>query len=344
MKLGFALPKCYEAGVRDPYRKTFELARLAEEAGFAFGSVPNHSFTPDTEDYAAPLLMMAALAARTTTMKLLSCIFILPLHQPVAVAEQLAELDCISGGRIIFGVGSGYRNYEFLGHGIDIHTRGRRMDEMLAIIRMGLGSGVIEYAGEFFNVPRTALAPAAVQEPHPPIWMGGTVDAVLHRAAHYGEGWLSENLFMLDGIKERIRTYHRFCDNIGRPRGQVTVIRNASIAETSEEVERSWLPGMIEYHLFNRANYRKAGIHMPDPDGVYARLEAGKTVGYKEFIRGRAIAGTPDDCIEQIKLWERETGCDYLHLATSPLIRTEEEFEAQKRFIGLFAKEVIPAL
>jgi probable F420-dependent oxidoreductase len=344
MKLGFALPKYYEAGVREPYRKTFELAHLAEEAGFWFGAVPNHSFTPDTEDYAAPLLMMAALAARTLTLKLLSCIYILPLHQPMAVAEQLTELDRISGGRLIFGAGAGYRDYEFAGHGIDFHSRGRRMDEMLAIIRAGLESGSVEHTGEFFKIPRTVIAPLAVQKPHPPIWIGGTVDAVLRRAGRFGDGWLSENLFMLEAIKERIATYHRFCLEFGRPRGQVAVIRNSNVAETSEEVERTWLPNIIKYHLFNRANYRKAGISMPDPDGVYARLEAGKPVGYKEFIRGRAIAGTPDDCIEQIKLWERETECDYLLLATSPLITTDEEFAKQKRFIRLFGKEIIPAI
>lgn len=344
VQLAWALPKYYEAGVPDPYGKSFELARRAEDAGFAMVSVPHHSFTPDTEDYAAPLLMMAAIAARTSTIRVGSAIFILPLHSPVAVAEQLCELDRIAGGRITLGVGAGYRDYEFAGHGVDIRTRGRRMDESLEIIRHALDIGYLEKQGEFFTVPRSLLAPLPVQPGGPPIWVGGTADAALRRAARHGDGWISENLYMLESMKERIATYHGFCAEAERPNGSVCVIRNAYVAPTRAEVERDWLPGAVAMHLFNRSNYRKQGIIMPDPDGVYARLEAGESVGLTDFIRERAIAGVPDDCIGQIKLWERETGCDTILLATSPYISTDEEIQAQKRFITLFGKEVIPAL
>jgi probable F420-dependent oxidoreductase len=343
-KLGWALPKYYEAGVAEPYRKSYELAKRAEDAGFAMIGVPHHSFTPDTEDYAAPLLMMAALAARTRTIRIASTIFILPLHSPVSIAEQLTELDRISGGRVTFGVGAGYRKYENAGFGVDFTTRGKRMDEMLEIIQRAFESGYLESDGQFCKIPRSELAPAPVQRPGPPIWVGGTADAMLRRGARFANGWISENLYMLDALKERISTFHRLCDEAMRPRGEITVIRNAYVAETRAQAEAQWLPSAIEMHLFNRANYRKVGIHMPDPDGVYARLEAGKKVEFGEFIRERAIAGTPDDCIEQIKLWERETACDYIHLASGPYITTDAEFEAQKRFIDLFAKEIIPAL
>lgn len=344
VRLGWALPKYYEAGAASPYHKSFELAKRAEDAGFAMVGVPHHSFTPDTEDYAAPLLMMAALAAVTSTIRITSCIFILPLHSPVSIAEQLGELDRISGGRITFGVGAGYRDYECAGFGIDIRTRGRRMNESLDIIRRAFETGYLEKDGEFFTVPRTLLAPSPVQPGGPPIWVGGTSDAALRRGARYCDGWISENLFMLEGMKERIATFHRFCEEEGRPKGEVCVVRNAYVAPTRAEVERDWLPDTVRMHLFNRGNYRKAGIVMPDPDGVYARLEAGESVELKDFIRERAIAGEPDDCIEQIKMWERETGCDHIHLATSPYITTDAQFEAQKRFIDLFGREVIPAL
>src|SRR5262249_12859275 len=159
-------------------------------------------------------------------------------------------------------------------------------------------------------IPPTPLAPMPVQRPHPPIWMGGTADGALRRAARFGDGWLTDNMTMIEGMKERIATYRAFSEACGRPPGTVAGIRNARIAERRETVERDWLPGVIDYHLFNRANYRKAGMDGPDPDGVYARLEAGEAVGMTEFVRERVVAGTPDDCLEQIDLWRRETGCD----------------------------------
>lgn len=344
MKLGLAIPKFFEPSLPEPYRKTFELTALAEEVGFEIGSVPHHSFTPDTEDYAAPFVMMAALAARTSRLKIASTIFILPLHNPVAVAEQLAEFDCLSGGRAIFGTAVGYREYEAVGLGVDFHTRGERMDEALTLIRQGFERGYFEFSGKHYTVPRSVVAPTPIQKPYPPMWIGGTVDAALRRAARLADGWISENLYMVEGMKERIATYRRFCAEAGRRAGTVCLIRNACIASNRTEVERNWLPGMIDYHLFNRRNYRNAGMTMPDPDGVYARLEAGGTVGLAEFARDRLIAGTPDDCIGQLKRWEAETGAEYVHLILGPHPANEDEFEACRRAVKLFGKHVIPAL
>lgn len=344
IKLGWALPKYYQAGNPRPYEKSYELARRAEDAGFALISVAHHSFTPDIGAYAAPLLQMAALAARTSRIRIASTIFILPLHSPVAIAEQLAELDRISGGRITFGVGTGYRKYETDGFGVDYATRGKRMDETLEIIQRAFATGYLESDGAFFRIPRSLLAPAPVQQPGPPIWVGGTADAVLRRAARFADGWVSENLFMLDQLQERIGTYHRFCDEAGRPRGEVAITRNAYVASTRAEVEAEWMPGAVKMHLFNRANYRAAGMATPDPDGIYTRLEAGEAVPLTDFVRQRAIAGTPDDCIEQIRMWQRETGCDYVNLASGHYVVNDAEYEAQKRFIDHFAKEIIPAL
>ena len=148
----------------------------------------------------------------------------------------------------------------------------------------------------------------------------------------------------LDGMKELIAKLHGYSAEAGRKPTDIVIIRNAYVAENREEVEREWLPEMQEYHLFNRGNYRRAGISMPDPDGVYARLEAGKKVGLEEFIQQRVIAGRPEDCLEQLKLWHRETGAKHVHLITKPYLTNDAEFEQQKRMIELFAKEIIPAL
>src|SRR5262245_5117018 len=103
VKVGLRIPKYYEPGEREPYRKLMELALLAEEAGFDFGTFGHHMVTPDNINHAAPIVSLAAVAARTSRIRLATSIYILSMHHPITVAEQIGQLDQISGGRAIFG-------------------------------------------------------------------------------------------------------------------------------------------------------------------------------------------------------------------------------------------------
>jgi len=106
MQIGVGIPVRYQPERPRPVEDTIRLAELADKAGFDFLSMGHHVFTPDYPS-AAPFAMLSAIAARTERIRLASVIFLLPLHHPVAVAEQVATLDIISGGRAIFGVGVG---------------------------------------------------------------------------------------------------------------------------------------------------------------------------------------------------------------------------------------------
>ena len=116
------LPRYEDQGERDPFRQTYELARHVESVGFTGAFIGHHSFTPETKDPSAPFVLLAAIAARTEQLRLGTGVFLGALHHPITICEQVATLDQISGGRAVFGVGTGYRKYEFDAYGSPFET------------------------------------------------------------------------------------------------------------------------------------------------------------------------------------------------------------------------------
>jgi probable F420-dependent oxidoreductase len=333
VQLGTGIERFIDHDAEDPWAGTFQWCSRMEELGFEFGSVGHHSFTEGFFS-AAPFTFLAAVAARTSRLRLATGVFLLPLHHPVAVAEQLATLDQLSCGRAIFGVGVGYRDYEYHGFGVARRERARRTDEALQIIRGAFESHRYDFAGEFFTLKHLLVDPLPVQRPHPPIWIGGSSDGALRRAARYGDGWMTDNMLPMSHIRERVETYRSLCQDAGREPGTVVLLRNAWVARTRDEVERDWLPSVIDFHM----SYRRAGVELPDADGIYARLDRGERVGLAEFARERGIAGTPEDCIEQIRCWESEAGVDRIHL----MLTGPAGYATRMQALELFGREVLP--
>ena len=125
MKFSFSLPTIRHPERRDPFEETYALARLAEEQGFDTATIGHHHFLPGNQS--DPLTFMATVAARTTTLRVGTGIFLLPVHNPVRVAEQVATIDQISNGRVSLGVGTGWWPLEYEVHGSDYRERGARM-------------------------------------------------------------------------------------------------------------------------------------------------------------------------------------------------------------------------
>ncbi|HUN59376.1 MAG TPA: LLM class flavin-dependent oxidoreductase [Candidatus Binataceae bacterium] len=171
------------------YAETIELFTWAETLGFSAAYVFEHHFTGD--DYMpSPMVAATAIAARTTTMRVGPDIAILPLYEPVRLAEDGAVLDLISNGRLDFGVGLGYRPQEYSGYCIDINRKGSRANEALQIIRRLWQGETVTFHGKHFNVDGARLSPRPVQQPNPPIWVGGFSRGAARRAARFGDGYI----------------------------------------------------------------------------------------------------------------------------------------------------------
>jgi alkanesulfonate monooxygenase len=156
-----------------------DYARRAEDLGFDGLWVFDHLLEAPPSYRAAflePATTLTLTATVTRRVTLGTGILVLPLRDPVLTAKTFAGLDVLSGGRLVFGVGVGWAEPEFRASQLELTSRGRRMDEMLEIIRGLWTADTFAYRGELFRVPDIRLLPKPVQTPHPPIWIaGGTV-------------------------------------------------------------------------------------------------------------------------------------------------------------------------
>ncbi|MFY9328114.1 MAG: LLM class flavin-dependent oxidoreductase [Georgfuchsia sp.] len=323
----------HDPDAKDPCHKTYMLCQLAEEAGFDFLSIGHHVFTPDYPT-SAPFAILSAIAARTSRIRLASVIYLLPLYHPVAVAEQVATLDLISGGRVIFGIGVGYRGYEFEGFGVDPHHRGARADESMAAIRSAWTTGRFNHHGRHFQIPDLPAVPLPIQKPHPPMWVGGVSEPALGRAARLGDAWISANMQPLDDVNALSSKYRTLCAQENKP-AFVCISRDSWVAATREEMIRDWYNDTVNRHL----GFKRMGFVTSDPKGIYARLERGESVSPEEFIQDRAIAGTPSDCIGQIRHWRESSGCQAMLI----LLSKKASFEKLCSVIKMFGTDVLPA-
>jgi probable F420-dependent oxidoreductase len=189
----------------DP-RQTIEVARMAEVAGFRGIALADHVAVPlrfdsmhpsggptpfdHRSDFPDPLVTAATVLASTTTLEVMTYVYVLPMREPFSVANQVATLDLLNPGRFRFGVGAGWltEEIELLGH--PVAGRGRRMDEMLEIIRRFWTEEEVAYHGEFFEFAPTGISPKPTGRV--PIWVGGKSSAALDRATRQ-DGWLGMN-------------------------------------------------------------------------------------------------------------------------------------------------------
>jgi probable F420-dependent oxidoreductase len=334
VRVSVRLPIFEDPLARDRLRPTYELAQSLEACGFFGGFVHQHHFTAG---YAtAPWVLLSAIAARTDELRLGTSIYLLPTHHPLEVAESVATLDRLSGGRVIVGAGIGYRPYEYDAFGIDYHRRGSRMSESLEILAAAWSGEPISYHGRHFDFDDVAVHPTPVQEHGPPLWVGAVARVAQQRAARLGDGWISDIIESLPREQQLAERYRRYCDEAGRP-AVVCLMRTAAIAHRREDLEARWLPEAVDTQL----EYWNLGARGRDDDGMFQRLAAGEPVALPEFAHDRLIAGTPDDCIEQILRWHEGVRPEHLLLVLSG---AEPGPDATRAAIEMFGREVLPNL
>lgn len=164
-------------------------ARRLEQDGWDIVATGEHvSFHVPT---ANAFVTLAAAAATTTHVRLMSSVTLLPLYPAALAAKMVAAVDNISGGRFILGVGVGGENpREFEACGVPLDERGARTDESLRMMRRLWTGHAVSFSGEFARLDEVALEPPPVQRPHPPIWIAGRKRGAIERAAREGDGWL----------------------------------------------------------------------------------------------------------------------------------------------------------
>jgi probable F420-dependent oxidoreductase len=343
MKFGLSIPTLTgfpraqepaDGGWRIRWDRSFEICEAAERLGYDFGTVGHHRFTMDRVDSPQPMIAIAALAARTSTLKFCTNILVLPLHHPLDIAEQVAMVDEISDGRVMLGVAIGYRPYEFQGAGLDYKQRTSRLEEAVSIIRAAWGPDPIQHEGKHFTVDGANVSPKPVQAGGPPIWIGAQVDAAISRAARIGDGWLTDNMEAAARLKPKIAAYREESRAVGKE-GKVILNRKIGIGTDRDRLEREWLPPILDVYR----DYLRLGI--PFDETFAEKLSSGKTLGIKDLPKGQIIVGTPDECAEAIQYCIDETGCDAI-ITDFGRGAHGPQYEEARAQMELFGREVMP--
>ena len=141
-----------------------------------------------------PFVTLAAAAAVTSTIQLVTGVALLIQRDPIHTAKESASIDLISDGRFVFGVGAGWNLEEMRDHGTDPKTRGARLDESIEAVKALWTDEPAEYHGKYVNFESSYCRPKPVQKPHPPIYVGGNSDAMVKRIIRHGAGWISNPL------------------------------------------------------------------------------------------------------------------------------------------------------
>jgi len=209
----------------------------AERLGFHSVFLVEHHFT-GAGQVSASLTLLTYLAARTRTMRLGTAVVVLPWHNPVLVAEQAATLDLLSGGRLEFGVGKGYRAGEFAGFQIPMTEAAERFDEAIEIIRKAWTSeGTFSHHGKRWHFDNIVVEPEPLQRPHPPLWLAAGSPESIRRAAREGYNLLLDQLGSIDLSIERAALFRDECRRIGRAYdpAMIGLTRALQIVRTEDE-------------------------------------------------------------------------------------------------------------
>ena len=214
------------------------LGRMAEERGFESIFVTEHTHIPASRDtpYPAggelpreyfriydPFVSLATIAASTERIKVGTAICLLVERDPITTAKEVASVDRLSGGRMIFGVGAGWNLEEMANHGTDPGRRFKLLRERVEACREMWANEEATYHGEFVDFDGIVSRPAPLQEPHPPVLVGGNGPNVLKRVVAFGDGWFPNRIPPDEGMIARVEELQRLGEQAGRGRIPVTL-------------------------------------------------------------------------------------------------------------------------
>jgi len=336
------VPFCDPAD-RQPYRRSFELCQLAESVGFDTVMVGHHHFLAG--QISDPFTLLSAIAVQTTTLRVATAIFLLPLHHPLQVAERVATLDQLSGGRVSLGVGIGWNPVEYQAFGASLAERGARIEESLGLLRRLWTERDVAGTGRFWRFDPVTVHPRPVQAPHPPLWVAGNAAAAIDRAARLGTHWLCDPVQTVDKVAELHHRYERACAAAGSVPAWV-LRRYVWLGRDRAAMERDFLPGFVQKQLA----YWRVSTEGEAERRLFARIDAGEDVPVAEIARGRFFGGSSEDIISDIEECRERTGVEHISVGfggglsgRSEAARSHEAYADARDMILRFGREVMPA-
>mgnify|MGYP005849005045 CR=1 FL=1 len=339
MEFGFGLITCQRypgdpRSDRDLYAEALALAEEAERLGFDSVWVSEHHFVDD--GYLPSLLpMCAAIAARTERILIGTALVLAPLHEPLRLAEDAAVVDLIAGGRLILGLGIGWREEEFDALGVPLAQRGRRIRDAIAVLRQAWSDGLVTGTAAR-PYPGVSVTPKPARPGGPPIWIGALAEPAIRRAGRIADGFMATEVTPAS-FAEQVAMAREARERAGLDPERFTV--SLHLPTFAWEGEDAW-ERVRDHHRHVAWKYddmetaRGRTGPPPAPPPLVAEAEAD--------LRETIVVGTPARVAERIDAFRRAAGGDLHYIAR--LYWPGMDPAVQREAMRVFAEEVIPLL
>jgi alkanesulfonate monooxygenase SsuD/methylene tetrahydromethanopterin reductase-like flavin-dependent oxidoreductase (luciferase family) len=296
----------------------------AEALGYCATFLVEHHFT-GWNQVSATLQLLTWLAARTTTLRLGTAVLVLPWHNPVLLAEHAATLDLLSGGRLDFGIGKGYRHTEFEGFCIPPEEAQARFDEALEMmLKAWTTRERFSHEGRFWRFKNVVVEPPPMQAPHPPLWTAAGSPASIKRAAERGHNLILDQFASAEILGERIALFRAEAAARGRrwDPTQVIVARDMFVVDNEREKEAA-----IE--LNNQKHARTLSVSRAPGGAGGSHILAYAHTAQQQ--RDSPLIGTPEEIVAKLQTL-RAAGVEYVMLNAA----------GSRANLRRFAREVMP--
>ena len=311
------------------FRDVLRIVEAAQANDLSYIAIGQHFLHGDLR-WLQPVPLLARLAADVEPhVRLVTQIMIAPLYHPVLLAEEIATLDVVTEGRLIFGAGLGYRPEEFGYLDVPFAERAARMDESLELMQRLWTEGEVTFHGRFWNLDEVRPHLKPVQAPHPPIWIGAHSMAGARRAGRFGDAYACPPETPVDEVRARYATVKAGFEARGKAFGPQPLRRNVLIADTTEQA-------VTEYARVAQGRYISYAQRGLD---VMAGTDLERD--FAAAVAGHAVVGTPDDVTKRLLDLVTTLPVDPLLIRPQwPTMDADETIAA----INRIGAEVVPAL
>ena len=322
------------------YQEVIEEAEYAEELGYEGFWVGEHHFQASYRVFPSPQMVLAAIAQRTKKLRLGTGVNVLPVNDPLRLAEDMAELDLISHGRVCFGAGRGYQPHEFAGFHIPMESAKERFWECLEIIRLAWTQEQFSYTGKFYHYEDIALLPRPVQKPHPPLWVAaaspGSAEDIARRGYAFCSAPFASSPSPEEIAAQLVRYRQTFTESgYGTPTDDLPHVFWTHVTDTTEQALKEAEAGMKRKLGSSTRVWVKPGISGYEAFAKLGQFLATATIDQLDAL---SIFGDPQRCLEKVKKYH---AAGVAHL----LIMLDWGGMPQKTIfhsMELFAKYVMP--
>jgi luciferase family oxidoreductase group 1 len=319
------------------YARAIEHAQAAEALGFHNIWLAEHHFS--TYGYMGrPVQVATYIAAKTSRIRVGTAVIVVPLHHPLLIAEDIATLDQLAGGRVDIGLGRGYQYYEFERLGLELDTARKRWDESIDIILRALCGVPFTYSGTLFDIPETTVFPAPLQKPHPPIWVTAqspeSVEATVRRGFHLLTGGfgvpverLAEFRMLFDRLVAEVQP--ACVPDVGVQRAVYVCDTPGEARDAAEHARWNMRVTLSLRHHYERV---EGGNAIPVP--------AANEPSTEDLLDRFLVIGTPETVIRQINRLRELVGINHFNCS---FWFGDLDQQRVLKSMELFAREVMPA-